>query len=359
MVMATDETVGGVRGGDLDAESSPQLQGQRFKDILDAAPVAVAVSELRPAERIVYVNDEFERLTGRPASSLQGGPWEGVPGLSTEGRHESLGATATLGRDYLGSFLIERDGDPVTVDAWSSIVDDDVGPLFRLVALVELGASAMLVDLERRVAEKDTQLRELQHRVKNNLQMITALIRAEAKGIPDQTTGEGFERLAGRVEALGVLYRALSESEHEGAVDLGSYLAQIASAVIAANGAEGVHLDLQVDNWPISIDVAMPLGLVVNELLTNSLKHAFDAHEHGAISVHASCGPERCKVVVGDNGRGLPEDAIWPRPGKLSSLIVRSLLQNARSTFDIDSAPGQGVRVTFEFPTPASVMKAL
>jgi two-component sensor histidine kinase len=282
-----------------------------------------------------------------------------VPGLATEGKHETLGVTAVEKRDYLGSFIIDRDGDPVTVDAWSSTIEDDEGALFRLVALVEFAVPPVLKELERRVEEKDTQLRELQHRVKNNLQMITALIRAEAKGVADQTTGEGFERLAGRVEALGVLYRALAESEHDGAVDLGFYLTQVASAVMAANGAEGVHLDLQVDNWPISIDVAMPLGLVVNELLTNSLKHAFPAYERGTIRLHATCGPERCRVVVADDGRGLPEDAIWPRPGKLSTLIVRSLLQNAKATFEIESAPGQGVRVSFEFPTPASVIKAL
>ncbi|HEY1926157.1 MAG TPA: histidine kinase dimerization/phosphoacceptor domain -containing protein [Caulobacteraceae bacterium] len=335
---------------DRDLESSGQLQGQRFKDILDAAPVAVAVSELRPAERIVYVNDEFERLTGLAASSLQDGSWEQVPGLSTEESHETLGATAVERRDYLGSFIIDRDGDAVTVDAWSSTIEDDEGALFRLVALVELDSSPALAELERQVEEKDTQLRELQHRVKNNLQMITALIRAEAKGVPDQTTGEGYERLAGRVEALGVLYRALAESDQDGAVDLGSYLSQVASAIMAAHGTEGIHLDLQVDSWPVSINVAMPLGLVVNELMTNSLKHAFEGREQGTISLHASSGPERCKVVIADNGRGLPEDSAWPRPGKLSSLIVRSLLQNAKATFDIDSEPEQGVRVSFEFP---------
>src|SRR5579864_2996839 len=207
--MASDEAASGLS---LDrASASAHLQGQRFKDILDAAPVAVAVSELRPAERIVYVNEEFERATGQTASDLHGGPWERVPGLSTDGTHATLGASAVEKRDYLGSFAIDRHSDTVTVDAWSSIIEDAEGPLFRLVALVELGASPVLAALERQVEEKDTQLRELQHRVKNNLQMITALIRAEAKGIPDQTTGQGYERLAGRVEALGVLYHALTE----------------------------------------------------------------------------------------------------------------------------------------------------
>ncbi len=352
--MASDEAAEGVERLDREPGHAPPLHSQRFKDILDAAPIAVAVSELRPAERIVYVNDEFERLTGLDAARLLGGPWERVPGLSTEENHEALGASAVERRDYLGSFTIDSDGGVIAVDAWSSLVEDADGPLYRLVAIVELSASPVLAALERQVEDKDVQLRELQHRVKNNLQMITALIRAEAKGVADQSTGEGFERLAGRVEALGVLYHALTESELDGAVDLGSYLTQVASAVMAAHGTAGIRLELQVDNWPVSIDVAMPLGLVVNELMTNALKHAFHNREGGVLRVQASLGPDRCAVVIEDDGLGMPDDAVWPKPGKLSSLIVRSLLQNARATFEIRSSPGEGTRISFEFPATAA-----
>src|SRR5579871_2045795 len=137
--MASDGAAGGVQGLRPDP-GGEGIQGQRFKDILDAAPIAVAVSELRPAERIVYVNDEFERLTGQAANSLRGGPWERVPGLSTEGSRETLGGTAVEKRDYLGTFSIDRDGGAITVDAWSSVIEDAEGPLFRLLAIVELGA---------------------------------------------------------------------------------------------------------------------------------------------------------------------------------------------------------------------------
>ena len=101
----------------------------------------------------------------------------------------------------------------------------------------------------------------------------------------------------------------------------------------------------------------MPLGLVVNELMTNSLKHAFQDRDPGTLSLHASLGPESCTVVVGDDGCGLPEDSIWPKPGKLSSLIVRSLLQNAKATFEIQSSPEHGTRVTFKFPASAGATR--
>ncbi|MGH7016533.1 MAG: histidine kinase dimerization/phosphoacceptor domain -containing protein, partial [Caulobacteraceae bacterium] len=173
----------------------------RYKRILDAAPIAIAVAELHPSERIIYANDEFHRITGR--TNLLGGSWEALAGAATDGSGRSLAESAASEEDYLGSFAVPAGESAVIVDAWSSLIDDDKGPNFRLVALVEAAdrPSSVLEELEDRIREKDTQLRELQHRVKNNLQMITALIRAEAKGVSDLTTGEGFERLAGRVEA--------------------------------------------------------------------------------------------------------------------------------------------------------------
>ncbi|HUZ11772.1 MAG TPA: histidine kinase dimerization/phosphoacceptor domain -containing protein [Caulobacteraceae bacterium] len=337
------------------SELAHVLEGDRFKQIVDRAPVAIAVAEIRPEERIVYCNDEFERLTGQPRRALLGGGWDRLPGRSAAAARP-LSQAVVEQRDYLGCYAIPRAGAPLTVDAWTSVIEDGAAPVFRLVALVEATArsDSILEKLEEQVREKDMQLRELQHRVKNNLQMITALIRAEVQGVSDRSTGEGFERLAGRVEALGVLYRSLSESASDGAVELGAYLTQVASAVMRAHATEGIHLDLQVDNWPVSIDTAMPLGLVVNELMTNSLKHAFPDGRRGAISLHSASGPAGCKVLVADDGVGLPQGVTWPKPGKLSSMIVRSLLQNAKARIDIRSAPGEGTRVTFEFDPGAA-----
>ena len=103
------------------------------------------------------------------------------------------------------------------------------------------------------------------------------------------------------------------------------------------------------DVLSVSIDVAMPAGLVVNELLTNALKHAFVGGGGGTITLHSTTQPNGCHVVVADDGVGLPEGVSWPRPGKLSALIVRSLEQNANAHIDVQSAPGQGMRVTITF----------
>jgi two-component sensor histidine kinase len=328
------------------------LESDRFKQFLDQIPIAVAVSELSPVEKVIYANLEFERLSGQLSTEVLGKGWESLPGESAADS-EVLGVAITRGRYHLGSFIIRRGQDGLTVEAWSNVIEDDDGqPAFRLVALIAAtGRDTSILDqLEEQVREKDTQLLELQHRVKNNLQMITALIRIEARGVSDRSTGEGFDRLAGRIGALSLLYRALGASEGDGVIDLGIYLSEIASAVMRAHATEGIHLDLQVDTWMVSLNVAMPAGLVVNELLTNALKHAFQDRDGGIVSLHCTTDAAGgCRVVVADNGVGLPEDYAWPKPGKLSALIVRSLLQNAAAQMDVTSSPGQGMRVEIVF----------
>ena len=348
--MSSEEFPVNIEGADL----SVALEQDRFKQFLDQIPIAVAVSELVPVEKVIYANHQFERLSGQLNAAVLGKGWQGLPGAALGAESPvSFGQAIVDGADYLGTFNMPHDDGSMLVDAWSSLIEDDEGaPAFRLVALVAAATRtpSILEQLEEQVLEKDTQLKELQHRVRNNLQMITALIRVEARGVSDRTTGEGFDRLAGRVEALGLLYRALSENEGDGKVDLGVYLSEIASAVMRAHAVEGVHLDLQVDMWPVSLDVAMPAGLVVNELMTNTLKHAFKDASGGAITLHCKIdGAGGCRIVVADDGIGLPAGYAWPKQGKLSALIVRSLLQNASARMDVQSTPGHGMRVEIVF----------
>jgi two-component sensor histidine kinase len=335
------------------ANLSDALESDRFRQFLDHVPFAVVVSELQPPERLVYANLQFERLTGISARDIEAQPWTVLPGQAADPADQrSFSEAIQNDQDYIGVFTLARDSAAITVDAWSNIIQDDDGtPSFRLVAFAEniRDTHAPEGDLAQRLREKDTLLRELQHRVKNNLQMVTALIRLETRNLPDTVTSDVMDRLAGRIEALGILYDALSVGSTEEAIDLGIYLSQVASAVMHAHAVEGIRLNLKVDTWPVSINVAMPTGLVVNELLTNALKHAFQGREGGTIILHSLVDETGCHVIVEDDGIGLTEGTSWPQPGKLGALIVKSLRQNAKASFDIVSTPGKGVRVTIFF----------
>ena len=333
------------------------LESERFKTFLDHVPIAIAVSELLDPEVIVYANPEFERVSGLGVSALERQYWDILEGEAVDEPNGLSLVSAILERsDRVGRFKMQGSGDPVIVDLHSNVIEDDAGtPTYRLVALVNAAPSELdPQSLEARVREKDTQLRELQHRVKNNLQMITALIRMETRNAAaaDQT---GYERLAGRVASLALLYDALALSEHEEEIDLGVYLSQIATAVMASHAVEGIRLDLRVDTYPVSINVAMPTGLVVNELLTNALKHAFRGRDGGTITLHSVVDGNGCKVMIADDGVGLPAGETWPKRGRLGALIAESLKQNANAHLDVTSAPDTGTKVTITFSRSAAV----
>lgn len=330
------------------------LESEQFKKFLDQVPIAIAVSDLAAEERVVYANPEFEKLSGLTAARLTRENW---PALLGTGLHQQkdrpLAEAVVEGTDLVGTFRLERGEDkPAIVDVYSNEIDDDNGKVcFRLVALVDVSAHGEAGDqrsAEERVSENDILLRELQHRVKNNLQMITALIRLESRNATEADRTR-FERLAGRVDALAILYQTLTADQPKEEVDLGVYLSQIASAVMSSHAVEGIRLDMKVDTYPVSINVAMPAGLVVNELLTNSLKHAFRGRDGGTIMLHSVVDGDGCRVTVADDGIGLPEGEMWPKPGKLGALIARSLTENAKAQLAVESSANKGTKVTIVF----------
>lgn len=332
------------------------LEGDRFKQFLDHTPVAVAVSQIQPSEIVTYANLEFQRLTGLMAEQIEGKSWRALPGIGSADDDERLLRDAVRNdSEYLGVFTIEREDGSINVDVWSNTIENDMGqPIYRLVALSSAPTATDLRTAETAALnKKDVQLKELQHRVKNNLQMITSLIRSEARNYKDDESSEGFSRLAGRVNALAVLYEALSLDKTDDQVDLGAYLGQIASAVMQAHATEGVRLDTKMDTLPVSINVAMPIGLVVNEVLTNALKHAFKGEDGGIIQLNSLIDDDGCHVTIADDGVGLPEGTTWPQHNRLSAIIVKSLEQNADARVAVSSVSGEGVAVTISFATPS------
>jgi PAS domain S-box-containing protein len=332
------------------------LDSEQFRRFLDQIPIAIVVSEMKSPEAIVYANPEFEKLCGQSAEAMVGKPWsvlEGRPHVRDDERE--LGAAIVQSGDFVGTFKIERSDENATiVDVYSNVIEDDSGkPCYRLAALIDVGAHRQQVEeFERANREKDTLLLEVQHRVKNNLQMITALMRIEARNAQGKMDTSAFDRLAGRIESIQILYGLLSDQGAENVIDLGVYLSRVASAVLQAHAVEGIRLDLKVDVYPVSVNVAMPTGLVVNELLTNALKHAFVGRSGGTITLHSLTNAKGCRIIVADDGVGLPEGVIWPKRGKLGSAIVQSLRENAKAQLEVDSSPQGGLRVTIVFKRP-------
>jgi PAS domain S-box-containing protein len=335
----------------LDALGDTRIvETKEFKRFLDHIPIGIVISKstgLR--QRICYANPAFEALMGGSLADYL--DWSIFAGFTGVDEDVTLESAVIEGReDFLGTFRREQ---PQTamVEAYAAFIQNEDGTEnYRIAALIDVTdrQRAEREQFIRKIRDKDTLLTELQHRVRNNLQLIVALIRLEARS---ERRGEkiNLAALAGRIESLQLLYETLSPDASGEEIDLGHYLSQIAAAVMNTYAVDGIRLDLKVEHAPASINIALPLGLLVNELLTNAFKHAFGGRGRGVITVEClHAGQDGYRVVVADDGAGLPPDGVWPVPGKISELIVQTLREN-KADVVVDTAPDQGVRVSIAF----------
>jgi PAS domain S-box-containing protein len=343
-------------------ELATAVDFEEFKHFLDHVPIAVIVlKSLRGERRIVYANKAFEVLTAWELGEIKGRNWSILDSFRNEDDPQvTLGHALLTDEEAIGTFQLQ-DPKPALVEVYVGVIQDDEGTeKYRIAALVDVTQRerAQREEFARQIRDKDLLLRELQHRVKNNLQLITALIRLEARS---QRNGDkaSLDRLAGRIESLQFLYHALSVTPAGQDIDLGQYLSQIAAGVMRTHALEGIRLDVKVEAAPVSINVAMPVGLAVNEVLTNAFKYAFVGRDNGVITL--AClreEPDRYHVIVADDGIGLPPGVSWPAEGKLGALILQSLCENAETELNVESAPGAGTRITIKFVYNALKLKA-
>jgi PAS domain S-box-containing protein len=342
-------------------ELTQAIDTEEFRSFLDHIPIPIIISKLvHGDQRIVYANKAYEALTGQTCPEIRGRGWSVLASFTLEDEpHLTFSDALATCDDFMGTF--KREHPKLTlIEAYSGLIEnEDAGKTYRIVALIDVTerGQAQREESARQLRDKDILLKELQHRVKNNLQLITALIRLEAR---NERKGNkvNLNSLAGRIEALQLLYQNLTAEGLGQVVDLGHYVSQIASAVMHTYGVGGIRLDLKVDHAPASINVAMPVGLLVNELLTNAFKYAFPGREGGIVTVRCLQGDkDHYQVVVADDGVGLPEDGTWPVPGKLGALVLQTLRENVQTAVNVQSVVGKGMRVTISFMHKAPVNK--
>ncbi|CAO3427596.1 sensor histidine kinase [Azospirillum doebereinerae] len=201
--------------------------------------------------------------------------------------------------------------------------------------------------LNTRIQELESELRELQHRAKNSLQMVISLLKLQAGRIRDPDARAAYEQTMLRIETLAILYRQLHETGSGTHVDLGRYVETLCDAVKgnAQGGIARIPVSITSDPIQIGLYEAMPLGLIIAELLTNSLHHAYP--DDGWIRVSVRQEPNgRARLTVEDNGRALP--AGFDTSAEDGLMLAEALAGQLGDTLSTDSdAAGTTAGVSF------------
>lgn len=203
--------------------------------------------------------------------------------------------------------------------------------------------------LKRSLTEKDALLREIHHRVKNNMQIISSLLSLQESATGDLEASDGLAKTRQRIRAMALVHETLYRGGSLSAIDAGAYLRTLAQSLRTAytTSKRDIDMDLSLPPLAMTPDQAISCGLLVNELLTNCLRHAFEERDKGRIGVSLTKENGTFHLLVEDDGRGMEETAAEPRG--LGIQLARSLIDQLGGGMNISTREG-GTRVEMTFP---------
>jgi two-component sensor histidine kinase len=207
-------------------------------------------------------------------------------------------------------------------------------------------------ELRRALAEKDLLLNELYHRVKNNMQIVTSLLDLQAAAVNDPKTLDMLRVVQGRIRAMALVHEKLYEAKDLTRISFGSYAYDLACDLFASYGVDPTRirlkLDINIDGDVIPVDQAVPCGLIINELLSNSIKHAFPDERTGEVRIELRGEDRSYSLVVADNGVGIPRSFDMSSARSLGVRLVHSLAeQQLNGTIETIADGKTEVRITF------------
>ncbi len=204
--------------------------------------------------------------------------------------------------------------------------------------------------LRASLEEKEVLLKEIHHRVKNNMQIISSLVRIQSAHIEDEKILGIFNEISDRIKSMALLYEMLYQSKDMTSVDLSEYIRRLTTHLISMYRASlgEVDLRLNVENVQLDIKRAIPCGLIVTELLSNSLKHAFPDRKKGEIAVelHPN-GNKKYRLVISDTGVGFPQGMDFRQTPSLGMRLVTDLVKQLNGTIALSREKGTEFRIVF------------
>jgi PAS domain S-box-containing protein len=205
--------------------------------------------------------------------------------------------------------------------------------------------------IKRTLQEKEILLREVHHRVKNNLQVICSMLRLQERNLRDEVLLQTLRECRERVMAMAMLHDQLHRAKDFSNINLGEYIRNLASSLFCSYGVNSAEVGLRMDieDIHVAVDTAIPCGLIVNELVSNSLLHAFPDRRKGRVSLglHALPGGS-VELAIGDDGRGFSESAHPANTRSLGLWLVDLLADQIGAAVERSSAAGVRYRLVFQ-----------
>jgi PAS domain S-box-containing protein len=327
---------------------------ERFRLLIDSVR-DYALFQMDLNGRITSWNSGAERLLGYSESEILGelGARVFTPEDVEHGEPEQELETArATGRAADERWHVRKDQSRFFASGILSTVHDEAGHLRGFVKVMRDITEKRTADerMHASLREKEILLKEIHHRVKNNLQMIASLLSLQSEYVTHSKAVELLDDMRSRVRSIAAIHEMLYGSADLSKIDFAAYLHALSHDLLSFYAAMAGRVRLEIRSRSVFLEItqAVPCGLIVNELLTNSFKHAFPEGRTGMIEVVFECPAELCRLDIRDSGIGLPADLSSQSPASMGFQLVTLLVEQINGKLEIDRT--SGTHFTIEFP---------
>jgi PAS domain S-box-containing protein len=343
----------------------------RYRTLVEEIPAVTFMASLDGGVSELYVSPQIEELLGFTQQEWVEDPILWYTQLHEDDRvrwHQEFARTLNLAECFQSVYRFRaRDGRVVWVHGEAKVGRDNDGhPLFlQGVAFditdrkeaeealrhardeLEVKVQNRTAQIQASLQEKEVLLKEIHHRVKNNLQLISSMMRLQSGTIADPNMLSVFKESQDRVKTMARIHEELYRSKDLARIDFANYIQGLATNLVRSFGS-GIKLTVDIKDIYFGIDTAIPCGLIINELVSNCLKYAFQEEKQGEIEIGLRTGgDDQFTLSVRDNGVGIPADLDFQNTNSLGLKLVNTLAKQLKGTIQLDRDSGTAFAITF------------
>jgi PAS domain S-box-containing protein len=335
---------------------------ERFRELAENIPEAFWVTS-PDFNRMIYISPAYETIWGRTSKSLYENPRSWIDNIHPDDRDR---VTTTLEDHIQGKADFEEEYRIIRPDGTERWIIDHAYSIKGKSGLTDhiIGVAKDITERKRAeeqikssLKEKEVLLREIHHRVKNNMQIMASLLRLQSEGIKDKHLLDLFNESQNRIKSMALIHEDLYQSKDFARIDFEQYTRTLTGRLISSYGVDPNRIiaSVNIDNVFLDVDKAIPCGLILNELFTNSLKYAFPVDKFGAnlkdkkgeIRIDCHSNSAEHTLVFSDNGVGFPENIDFHKTETLGLDLVKSLTRQLGGTIELNRNNGTEFTITF------------